>query len=73
MLFLAQALFSDDGRSITGYDLYCPRSAAAQLGISESFFRASVKNDSAAPQPNEDQAGCAGTSPFLPENWGGVD
>jgi len=26
-----------------GYDLYCPRSAAAQLHISESFFRESVK------------------------------
>ena len=31
------------------YDLYCTGSAAAQLGISESFFRFSVKKDSAAP------------------------
>jgi len=32
-----------------GYDLYFPRSAAAQLHISESFFRESVKSDSSAP------------------------
>jgi hypothetical protein len=32
-----------------GYDSYYPGSAAAQLGISESFFRYSVKADSAAP------------------------
>lgn len=32
-----------------GYDLYCPRSAAAQLHISESFFRESVKQDPKAP------------------------
>jgi hypothetical protein len=32
-----------------GYDLYYPSSAAAQLGISESFFRESVKNDPSAP------------------------
>lgn len=32
-----------------GYDLYFPSSAAAQLGISESFFRESVKSDSSAP------------------------
>jgi hypothetical protein len=32
-----------------GYDLYCPRSAAAQLNTSESFFRESVKTDSSAP------------------------
>ena len=31
------------------YDLYYPRSAAAQLGISDSFFRSSVKSDSGAP------------------------
>jgi hypothetical protein len=31
------------------YDLYCPRSAAAQLHISESFFRESVKKDPKAP------------------------
>jgi len=29
-----------------GYDLYFPRSGAAQLGISVSFFRESVKADS---------------------------
>lgn len=32
-----------------GYDLYFSSSAAAQLGISESFFRESVKNDPKAP------------------------
>ena len=32
-----------------GYDLYFPSSAAAQLGISESFFRESVRTDSSAP------------------------
>ena len=32
-----------------GRDLYYPRSAAAQLRISESFFRSSVKNDPTAP------------------------
>ncbi len=32
-----------------GYDLYYPRSAAAQLGISESFFRESLRKDSQAP------------------------
>lgn len=32
-----------------GYDLYFPGSAAAQLGISVSFFRESVKADSLAP------------------------
>jgi hypothetical protein len=32
-----------------GYDLYYPGSAAAQLGISESFFRSSVKHDAMAP------------------------
>jgi hypothetical protein len=32
-----------------GHDLYYPRSAAAQLGISENYFKYSVKNDPAAP------------------------
>jgi hypothetical protein len=32
-----------------GYDLYEPRSAAAQLGIGVSFLRFSVNHDSAAP------------------------
>lgn len=32
-----------------GYDLYYPKSAAAQLGISESFLRYSVKSDASAP------------------------
>ena len=32
-----------------GYDLYFPRSAGAQLGISESFFRESVNKDRKAP------------------------
>jgi len=32
-----------------GYDLYFPRSVAAQLGISDSFFRESVKKDPKAP------------------------
>jgi hypothetical protein len=31
------------------YDLYFPSSAAAQLGISGSFFRESVKKDPEAP------------------------
>jgi hypothetical protein len=31
------------------YDLYEPKSAACQLGISVSFFRESVKSDSSAP------------------------
>ena len=31
------------------YDLYEPKSAACQLGISESFFRESVKSDYSAP------------------------
>jgi hypothetical protein len=31
------------------YDLYDPKSAACQLGISVSFFRESVKSDSSAP------------------------
>jgi hypothetical protein len=33
----------------SGYDLYSARSAAAQLGISESFFRYSVKTGPTAP------------------------
>jgi len=32
-----------------GYDLYYPKSAAAQLGISVSFLRESVKCDSSVP------------------------
>jgi hypothetical protein len=32
-----------------GYDLYFPSRAAAQLGISVSFFRESVKKDPRAP------------------------
>src|SRR5688572_10514114 len=32
-----------------GYDLYFPKSAAAQLGINDSYFRESVKADSSAP------------------------
>ena len=32
-----------------GYDLYLPSSTAAQLGISLSFFRESVKKDRKAP------------------------
>ena len=32
-----------------GYDLYFPSSAAAQLGISVSFFRESVNKDRKAP------------------------
>jgi len=31
------------------YDLYEPKSAACPLGISESFFRESVKSDYSAP------------------------
>ena len=33
----------------SGFDLYDPRSAAAQLGISVSFFSESVKKDPKAP------------------------
>jgi len=36
-------------RNIPNTILYCPRSAAAQLHISESFFRESVKKDPKAP------------------------
>ena len=32
-----------------GFDLYFPKSAAAQLGISEPFFRYSARHDPAAP------------------------
>jgi hypothetical protein len=32
-----------------GFDLYDPRSAAAQLGISRSFLRECVNNDRSAP------------------------
>ena len=32
-----------------GHDLYFPQSAAAQLNISESYFREAVKADSSAP------------------------
>jgi hypothetical protein len=32
-----------------GYDLYFPSSAAAQLHITQSFFRESVRKDPAAP------------------------
>ena len=32
-----------------GYDLYLPSSTAAELGISLSFFRESVKKDRKAP------------------------
>jgi len=32
-----------------GYDLYFPKSAAAQLGISVSFLRNSVRSDYSAP------------------------
>jgi DNA-directed RNA polymerase subunit RPC12/RpoP len=35
-------------REDPGYDLYEPKSAACQLGISESFFKYSVKHDSSA-------------------------
>lgn len=36
-------------RNIPDTTYYCPRSAAAQLHIGESFFRESVKNDPKAP------------------------
>lgn len=32
-----------------GYDLYEPNSAACQLGISVSFLKDSIRNDSLAP------------------------
>ena len=36
-------------KSYPGYDLYDPKSAACQLGITVSHFRAMVKGDPAAP------------------------
>jgi hypothetical protein len=32
-----------------GYDLYQPKSAACQLGISESHFKDAIRNDPSAP------------------------
>jgi len=53
-----------------GYDLYYPRSAAAQLGISESFFRYSVKSDPAAPViMGRGMIAC--NTPALQEWWDG--
>lgn len=54
----------------TGYDLYFPKSAAAHLGISESFFRESVKSDSSAPViMGRGMIAC--NTPALQEWWDG--
>jgi hypothetical protein len=53
-----------------GYDLYEPRSAAAQLKISVSFLRESVRNDPAAPLIwNRGMIAC--NTPGLQEWWDG--
>ena len=53
-----------------GSDLYYPKSAAAQLGISESFFRESVKKDSKAPViVGRGMIAC--NTPALQEWWDG--
>ena len=51
-----------------GYDLYFPSSAAAQLGISVSFFRESVRKDSKAPVVGE-RGMIACNTPALQEWW----
>jgi hypothetical protein len=53
-----------------GYDLYDSSSAAAQLGISKSFFRESVKSDSSAPVI-VGRGVIACTTPPLQEWWDG--
>ena len=53
-----------------GYDLYDSGSAAAQLGISKSFFRESVKSDSSAPViVGRGMIAC--NTPALQEWWDG--
>ena len=53
-----------------GYDLYFPGSAAAQLGISESFFRESVNKDRKAPViMGRGMIAC--NTPALQEWWDG--
>jgi hypothetical protein len=53
-----------------GYDLYFPSSAAAQLGISESFFRESIRKDSKAPViVGRGMIAC--NTPALQEWWDG--
>ena len=53
-----------------GYNLYFPRSAAAQLGISVSFFRESVKKDPKAPViVGRGMIAC--NTPALQEWWDG--
>jgi hypothetical protein len=53
-----------------GYDLYDPRSAAAQLGISMSFLKYSVRNDSSAPViMGRGMIAC--NTPALQEWWDG--
>jgi len=53
-----------------GCDLYDPRSAAAQLGISLSFFRESVKKDPKAPViVGRGMIAC--NTPALQEWWDG--
>ena len=54
----------------SGFDLYDPRSAAAQLGISLSFFRESVRSDSSAPViVGRGMIAC--NTPALEEWWNG--
>jgi hypothetical protein len=53
-----------------GYDLYDPRSAACQLGISVSFLKDSVRNDSSAPViMGRGMIAC--NTPALQEWWDG--
>jgi len=54
----------------SGYDLYDPRSAACQLGISMSFFRYSVRQDPSAPVVmGRGMIAC--NTPALQEWWDG--
>jgi len=53
-----------------GYDLYFPKSAATQLGISVSFLRDSVRSDSSAPVMwGRGMIAC--NTPALQEWWDG--
>jgi hypothetical protein len=53
-----------------GYDLYEPRSAACQLGISVSFLRYNMKHDPAAPIVSG-RGVIACNTPALQEWWDG--
>ncbi|HVR17740.1 MAG TPA: hypothetical protein VMS25_15395 [Candidatus Limnocylindrales bacterium] len=53
-----------------GFDLYEPRSAACQLGISVSYFNYSVKHDPSAPvRMGREMIAC--NTPELQEWWDG--